>query len=74
MDAHDFDNMDVVELVMASEESFPDLKFPDHATRDDVIRMIQARLGDDPNGSVAVFVQRKGPSGRGGSTAVPDEP
>ena len=66
-------SMDVVELVMALEEACPDLKVPNDASRDEVVRVIQERFGEDPDGTVTALARRKGPLGRGGVSAMPEE-
>ena len=73
VDLDNFESVDVVELVMALEEAFPDLEFPNDASREEIIRIVQDQLGDDPDGAVAAFVRRRGPSGHGGATAAPGE-
>jgi hypothetical protein len=73
MDVGDLDSMDVVELVMALEKACPDLKLPHDASREEVIRAIQERCGEDPDGTVAALAKPKGPLGRGGVSAIPEE-
>jgi len=73
MDVGDLSSMDVVELVMALEEACPDVKLPHGASRDEVIRVIQERFGEDPDGTAAALARRKGPLGRGGGSAMPEE-
>jgi len=72
MDVGDLGDMDVVELVMALSEACPDLRIPSEANRDDIIRLIQERLGEDPDGTSSALVRRKGPRGGGGSSTIPE--
>lgn len=65
------DGIDAVELAMALEEAYPDFALPEAASAEELIRLIRERLDDGPNGAVAAFVRRRGPSGAGGAAVTP---
>jgi hypothetical protein len=73
VDLENLGSLELVELMMAFEEAFPDLKFTECATPEDVIRLMRERLGDDPDGGVGALIRGKRPSGSGGASALPEK-